>query len=147
MPQLDVFLDMVNKNAGEFGVTLLVSGRIVTGTLTPGKRGADWLKEVVLRAAHEGGHLAVPPRDWRPISETEAEAIRENDRVNREQAGAGEDQEDQITYASLCLRNATIHGSVPALNSNHPYLFVNTDSVAAFTIGFLGEPEKPPEDA
>ena len=45
------WVDWCEKNAGEVGVTLLVSGRVVMGTITPVPRYYMWRDEVLRRTS------------------------------------------------------------------------------------------------
>lgn len=132
-PLVDVWLRVVHQLGVEFGVTMLVSGRIVTGLLTPVQRYRRWEREVTTRAIRGRGTFALPSLDLPGISSAEAEEVRKEwPDLKTELDG---DEKEQGAFAYLCLRNAQIRDGGQVLR--FPMLLVSTQAVHTFMPGVL----------
>jgi hypothetical protein len=127
---IDSWLRVVHSTGSEVQVTLLVSGRRITGHLTPIQRYNEWEREVFSRAAREKGTFTLPTLELPPITPQ---------MVQRVVADWPKMEKDLDTpgggFALLCLRNATVHEAMPRNDWSCPLLLVATDAVAAFMPG------------
>ena len=57
---LNRWIRYVEATGHELAVTLLVGGTTISGYLTPRLRHDEWVKEILLRAVHEGGRSSIP---------------------------------------------------------------------------------------
>jgi hypothetical protein len=140
---LEVLVRMANTDGSEYGVTLLVQGRIVSGILTPNKRFGIWVEELAKSAATGKTVLPVtnPPR----VTSDEAQAIRE-DWQQFERTVLEQHQGQQAAaildhpYDQCCLREAKVFGTMAVFGSapvtgEYPFLLVDMTAISAFTYG------------
>ncbi len=122
--RLDTWVRTVNSGGTEYGVTLVVSGLIITGHLSPISRYHTWLDEVSSRARFGGG--ALPEGKLGPITERQsAEAI--------EAWGAMEESEDdQSTIEQVCLRDVTVLGAGNRA-ARLPFLLLDRRAISGFS--------------
>jgi hypothetical protein len=139
---IERFIFAAERHAFEMGVTLLIHGQVVTGTITPFRRFGRWMSEVQRRAALAGGKFQ-PPADAEmlALTESQAEEIREEwdarEANFRKERGLG-DNEDLALHMDLeyfCLRDAGIRAGSPMSWITVPYLLLRTASVDAFFPG------------
>lgn len=132
-PLVDSWLRAVHATGVEISVTLLVSGRLITGMLTPIQRYEDWEREVLRRAFLEGGKFTLPSVELSPITADYSEKVRKAwPDLERE---LYDDSREAKGFAYLCLRNATVHEPIPAASLKSPFVLVAVDAIAAFTPG------------
>ena len=74
---LNRWIRYVEATGHELAVTLLVGGTTISGYLTPRLRHDEWVKEILLRAVHEGGRSSIPAVEMEPITPEMAERVRE----------------------------------------------------------------------
>lgn len=122
------WIQIIESQGVEVNVTLLVSGCIVTGVLTPILRYHRWVREVVGRALQQRGTFRIPPAEMGPISQEES-----NEVIAKWKEDYPENPE--VDFNAFCLRNAEIQAGAPVNWEKRAYLVVATDHVAAFTIG------------
>ena len=145
---------LVNAHGTEFGITLLVQGRTISGTLTPNNRFGKWIEELLRGAA--AGKTRRPVEQTPGLSDEEIKAVREDwedferrvlDQYPAQKAGKLLDQ----VYDQCCLRDVKVYGMSKVfgqtqVTENYPYLMVRMASVAALTFGIYEvtkEPETP----
>ena len=125
---LETWIVTVNETGAEYGLTLVVSGTLVTGHLTPSLRYRDWLREVGRRATITRSKQHLPGSGIGPISEQQAERAR-----GEWQARPGADGE-QEPISRFCLRDAAVTCSADPSGWTHlPFLMVRLASVDAFS--------------
>ena len=124
-PLINNWLNVIHKHGGEMAVTLLVSGRIITGMLTPIQRYGRWEREVTARALLDDGKFTLPSLELGEMSPEESQGIKDDWPEQEERA------KDGFTY--LAIRNAEIRDSGSVFHC--PHLLVLTSAVAAFAIG------------
>jgi hypothetical protein len=131
---LNATIKMVEVTGGAISVSLLVSGVIVTGTLTPWKRYALSLQEVLSRAMHEGGgEQPLPHVPTGPISASLRNQVRaEWDASLAAEGVEADDDAIEHEFPQFALRDAEIRSGVAAYWSKLPYLVVTTARVGAF---------------
>ena len=133
---LEAWLKQVEEKPIEIGVTLLVSGRIVSGMLTPLCRYEKWQTEVLHRALLKGGKFPVPSSKIPPLTKKQMEDISKHPR-----------KWDVDSVAPvLCLRDVEIQTGVPASWEKRSFLLVSADSVDAFALGNGGLQELEDEE-
>lgn len=121
---LDTWVRTVNKGGTEYGVTLVVSGLIVTGHLSPISRYHAWLDEVSSRARFGGG--ALPEGQLGPISQRQsAEAI-------AAWAAIEESADDDYTIDQVCLRDVTVLGA-GSRAARLPFLLLDRRAISGFS--------------
>jgi len=140
---LNALVQIVNKHGVEFGVTLLVQGRTLSGTLTSNARFGTWVEELLKGVA--AGKTRIPVVETPGLSNEEVEAVRQDwkdfeRRVRERYTGTeAEDLLDQV-YDQCCLRNVKVYGMTAVMKQvqvteRYPYLMVKMVSVGAFTFG------------
>jgi hypothetical protein len=135
MKHLQDLIKTVEATGGEIGVTLLVSGVVVSGYITPWTRFVRWEREVLMRTAHEGGRSIalnfglgpIMPDDTREARESWDELVRE-----REKEGT---TEDDVHFDSFALRSAVAETSVNRDRWREFTYLVSADSVDAPHVG------------
>ena len=129
---LDKWLRLVHSTGCEVGVTLLVSGRVVSGLLTPVQRFTRWENEVTMRAVHGGGQFRLPSPGLGPPTKEECQAIVDEwEALERNEA----DEPDAKGWAFCCLRNAEVFDAIEGSQVKFPMLMVAMSKVAAYSIG------------
>lgn len=121
----DPFVQMVEQEGSEIGVTLIVAGRVVSGILTPRKRYFDWLRDSMDRTLKAGG-TATAIEEVGPMSEQQQDEVRA---AFLELHGDDPD----LSFRELALRDVSLDYGRASL----PFLLVETDFVAAMTLGAL----------
>jgi hypothetical protein len=140
---LSVLVQIVNKHGVEFGITLLVQGRTISGTLTSNARFGKWVGELLKGVAV--GKTRLPVVETPGLSKEEVEAVQQDwkdfERRVRERY-TGEEAEDLLdqVYDQCCLRDVKVYGMTAVLKQvqvteRYPYLMVKLASVGAFTFG------------
>lgn len=130
---LETWVQAVSESGEEYGVTLLVSGCLVTGHLTPMLRYHDWLRETGRRASLDPRHRRLPAGKIGPITEQQASRARAE-----WQAGA-RDFEQLQPPRRLCLRDAAVGQPGSTTDwARLPFLVVDLGAVAAFSPVRLG---------
>ncbi|MEZ0333667.1 MAG: hypothetical protein ACAI18_06645 [Gemmatimonadales bacterium] len=130
---LNRWIRYVEATGHELAVTLLVGGTTISGYLTPRLRHDEWVKEILLRAVHEGGRSSIPAVEMEPITPEMAERVRE-EWGDREAVEEGEDFDDPIQGIGpgCVLRNAEVRPPGPAMHwHTYPYLHVQVSAVEA----------------
>ena len=127
----------------EIPVTLVVSGKLVSGYVTSPLRFQKWSTEVIRRAQLAGGTYDVPDAEMQPLTESEkaelktiAEAARSKLSGQEMLEGEIEDPDLSEMMPILHLRNVFIEG----IGREMPYVAVQTDRIDALTIGHLEVP-------
>lgn len=127
---MDSYLRLVHSVGAEISVTLLVSGKRITGHLMPIQRYHDWFQEVMMRAVQGGGHFRVPSNILAPLTEQQSAKVRE------EWPGIeAKLEESYAPFETFCLRNVTVHEVPPMGNWECPILLISTAAVAAVMPG------------
>lgn len=121
----DHIVSLVEDSIGEVGVTLLVGGTVVTGTLVPLRLYAEWVADLISRGAAGERYISQPPRVPESIP---ADLIVE---IQRER----ESGEKAASFSRFCLRNATVRAGAGMHWVEHPYLLISAAHVGAFTVG------------
>lgn len=138
--ELNIWMKLAEGAGAEFNVTLLVSGTMVTGWLTPLVRYRNWATEVLQRLRLGGGKVKLPTGGMPPIAQKEV------DQAKAEYEKLTDGGKLEVVFPILCLRNAQFRVGVPSERPTHGYLLISTDAVNAFTLGAPDEPpEEPPE--
>lgn len=133
-PVINEWIRLVESSGFEMGVTLILHGVIVTGTLTPLTQYAAWFTEVLNRttASARGQSSAggIMP----------AMTIEQSEEVRRswKQRMRGEDMDD-VVFARCALKNVTLHQGHALLAVRFPYLLVNAAAVSAASLGIPGD--------
>jgi hypothetical protein len=140
-PIIDPWLRRVQASGAEIAVQLLVSGRRVTGFLTPYQRYDEWEFEVRRRALREGGHF-VARGDLGPISPKLSKRVADEWPALQAKMDA---DDDGAPNGLLCayVRDATIHEVVPMNSTRVPMLLVLAAEIAACSLGIPGEDHSP----
>lgn len=138
-----IWIQEIEKSGSEMPLTLVVSGRLISGFLTPSIRVMDWQGEV-LRRAQISGKFVVPPRIG-PMNEKQKNRAQEYQReLEEEAAKEGDesgDEQDIVSRAMqrvLYLRDATIHGFMPAGDRDVPFLAIALTAIDAYFLGAEG---------
>lgn len=132
-PLVDVWLRLVNRTGSEIPVTLLVSGKRITGFLTPLERFRSWEREVLARASRTAEGFSFPSEGLGPITPEMSKKVQdlwpelERDLESEPSSTAG------FTY--LCIRDATMHEVVPVASSHFPMLLIAAPAVEGFMPG------------
>lgn len=136
-PVIDPWLRIVHSTGAEISVTLLVSGRVVTGMLTPMQRWDVWEREVFRRTLlEEGGQFRLPSQEVDPPSEELVERVKSE--WESLEAEFYDDSSDTQGFAIAYLRNATVHSAVRGSHElRMPMLMVHVHSIAACTPGIF----------
>lgn len=123
---LETWVTEVNSLGTESAITLLVSGTMLTGFITPTHRYRTWLEEVASRAKF--GERALPRSAIGPISERQSELARQAWEEAERDGTAG------ASLEQFCLRDVTMmeHGA-EAKWTRVPFLVVNRSAVNAFS--------------
>jgi hypothetical protein len=137
--KLQDWVQVAEATGGEVGLTVLVSGVLVTGMLTPWPRYAAWSKEVTMRGMHETGPQALPDIPMGPISPEQAERARAD--YAAELSESGFDADETPEFPQFAMRDVTIRTGAGATWVRVPYLVVDTASVSAFFLGLVGPME------
>jgi hypothetical protein len=139
---IESWVRIIERQAREIGVTLVVHGVLITGIMTPFRRYGRWATEVFQRALLSGGSFEVPSGEMHELTATEADRLRaewkELEDEERKSEGLAPDEEVELDMdlSYFCLRNANIHaGVVPTSWFTLPYVLIRTASVDAFTPG------------
>ena len=127
-----LWLSTVYQHGIEVSVTLIVSGKRVTGLLSPVQRYLDWQEEVFARALSNHGQFKIPSTELGPMSESQRESI-----VARWPEMEARLQESNESFPVLCIRNAEVQESSAAYNWRMPFLLIPAEHVAAFSVGGL----------
>jgi hypothetical protein len=140
MKNLNTWIKLVEATGGEVGLTFLVSGVVITGTLTPWARYAAWSQEVLMRTLHEGGKQALPSTEIGPVPRAMTEKVRaEWESLVRD---SGEDPDTFAPeFPQFALRDVEIRTGLKGYWPTMPYLVVNTSEVAAFMPGTIAQPQ------
>ena len=110
----------------------MVSGRVVSGLLTPVQRFTHWENEVTMRAVHGGGQFRPPSPDLGPPTDYECQAIVDEwDARERDPA----DDLDSAGWSAFCLRNVEVFDAIGGKQVKFPMLMVAMSEVAAYSIG------------
>jgi hypothetical protein len=145
----DTWVELVESTGIEMPVTLLVSGAVLVGTLTPWLRYAMWQQEVSLRATHEVGSLGLPVMKIGPISRDLAMQIAESWEERKLTRSLppdyeNEDNQRELTFPEFALRDAEIRIGIPQTWRRYPFLVVRANTVQAM---FPAEIRQPDEDS
>ena len=125
---LETWIVTVNETGAEYGLTLLVSGTLVTGHLTPSLRYRDWLREVGRRATITKSKQHLPGSGIGPITEQQAE------RARGEWLARHASDDEQEPTARFCLRDVAVTCSADPSGWTHlPFLMVQLASVDGFS--------------
>ena len=139
MKALDRWIRVVQSAGTEVSVTVLVSGVLITGFLTPWARYTSWSQEVAMRAMHEGGTHPLPDAAMGPISEHMTARVRAE--WDAEVQEAGVDPDDYWpAFEQFALRDVEIRAGMKMYWPQVPYLVVSVSEVAAFMPGTIGQP-------
>jgi hypothetical protein len=135
-PLTDGWVHIIQSNAAELGVTIVVSGVVIEGTLTPAQRWAEWTGDVLSVALQLGGG----PIDGstEPMSPAQADRIREEWKQGGKAKAHAEDGETP-SFNTLYLRDTVIRSGIPADWRRVPFLAVSASHVSAFSIGTVTE--------
>ena len=135
--ELNIWMKLAEGAGAEFNVTLLVSGTVVTGWLTPLVRYRNWATEVLHRMRLGGGKVNLPTGRMPPIAQKEV------DQAKAEYERFSDGGKHDVVFPIMCLRNAQFRVGIPAERHTHGYVLISTDAVSAFT---LGAPDEPPDE-
>jgi len=138
-PMLQAFVDVMNGAGVQLGVSVLVGGTWLSGTLIPPRMFTEELGEYVLEAAGDGAQsiqtfFKTIGRSWFP-SESELE-IRGTGGAKTEKEGDAAD----LRPFHLHLRNARVVTAVGPVPDEGGYVRVRMDQVEGWLIGDLGPP-------
>jgi hypothetical protein len=137
--ELNPWIRMAEGVGAEFNVTLLVSGAVVTGWLTPLLRYRNWATEVLQRMRLAGGKVTLPIGRMAPIG------LKEIEQAKAQYETLSEGGTQDVQFPIFCLRNAQFRTGLPAERPTHSYVVIATDAVSAFTLGAPNEePQEPP---
>jgi hypothetical protein len=139
MRNLYIYLRLVEATGSEVGVTLLVSGVLITGILTPWARYTAWTKEITMRAVHERGPQGLPDVPMGPITPEITERVRAQWKADAAEAGMNPD-DFEPEYREFALRDVEIRAGMKPLWAKAPYLVLATSEVAAFTPLLIPQP-------
>ena len=138
-----IWIRAIEKDGSEMPLTLLVSGRLISGFLTPSIRAMDWQSEVLHRA-QISGKFVVPPRIG-PITEKQKDRaqryqkeLEERADQERDEGGDEQDATNRAMRSVLFLRDATIYGSVSARDRDVPFIAIALTAVDAYFLGAEG---------
>ena len=130
---LNRWIRYVESTGNEVGMTLLVGGTTISGILTPVRRYADWLAEVMNRADHEGGEMSLPTIEMPEITEQQSQRARDDWGEGGLTPG-GESLDDPVRERGpgCVLRNAEVRPPGPKTYwQTYPYLLIQINSVDA----------------
>lgn len=145
----DTWVELVESTGIEMPVTLLVSGAVLVGTLTPWLRYAMWQQEVSMRATHEVGELVLPVMKIGPISKELTKKIAESweeRKLTRSipPDSENEDNQQELSFPEFALRDAEIRIGIPRTWRRYPFLVVRANAVQAM---FPAEIRQPDDDS
>jgi hypothetical protein len=127
---LETWIQAVNETGAEYGVTLLVSGSLITGHLTPTVRYRDWLREVGRRASITKTRQRLPSSQIGPITEQQADRAR----AEWDAAKHSADLDRPPGVTRFCVRDAAVGRlSGPEGWTHFPFLVLALDSVDGFS--------------
>ena len=126
----------------EMSLTVLVSGVVITGVITPWARYQRWLTEVAMRAQYEGGRHSIPDLEIGPIPRSQAEEIRA--KYDDELRQVGREPDEPLDFPQFVLRDAVVRSGLPAAWSAVPFIVIQTAHVGAFTPIAISEPDSGP---
>jgi hypothetical protein len=141
---VELWVRLVETQASEIGVTVVMHGVVITGVMTPYERFARWTQEVFQRAAHSGGRFGLPNAEMLPPTPDEVERIRAEWKAREDEVrsaeGLGPDDEVDLDLdlSYFCLRDALVRAGHPDTWFTVPYLLLRTTSVDAFFPGKAG---------
>jgi len=142
---LERLVYLVNSGGTEFGITVMVRGRVITGMLTPNERFHTWMSRTLQQAAAAKDRMSVAVVDESRMSENEIEGIRRAWRYRQQDAldSPSSDAVQNLRHSqdNFCLRNARLWGSFRGISEmvRVAYLMLDLDSVEAFTLGELSQ--------
>lgn len=136
---LQAFVDVMNGAGVQLGVSLLVGGSWLSGTLIPPRMFTEELGDYVLDAAGENAasiqtFFKTIGRSWFP-SESEREIM-----GGRTEAPAAEGDANDNRPLHLHLRNARMVTAIGPVPEEGGYVRVRLDEVGAWLLGDLGPP-------
>jgi hypothetical protein len=134
-PVIDPWIRFVHENAVEVAVTLLVSGRLVTGMLVPTQRYERWEREVLKRTELAGGRFELPSLELPPMSKEDVAETRTRWPDIEQELYPDHAQEEGFAY--LCLRNARIYDVMNRSSIPLPFLLLSVHAVAALMPGLV----------
>jgi hypothetical protein len=142
-PIIDPWLKAVHATGSEISVTMIVSGRTMTGYLTPSQRYRLWEEEVLRRTGQGGGHFTLPSTELGPIDEKLQERVRA-EWPNLEKEVYEDGLPDSKGFAFACVRNAWIYDWRSSLPGplTLPMLLVSVHAVAACSPGVFDAEER-----
>jgi hypothetical protein len=138
---VELWVRLVETQASEIGVTVVMHGVVITGVMTPYERFARWTQEVFHRAARGGGRFGLPKAEMLPLTPEEVERIRaewkaREDEVRSADGLSPDDDVDlDLDLSYFCLRDAVVRAGHPDTWFTVPYLLLRTTSVDAFFPG------------
>lgn len=136
---VDSFVRMVHEHGVEMAVTLLVSGRRITGMLTANQRYMKWEDEILQRARHGGGGFTIPSLEVGDLSEDFWDEVRAHWPELEEKVYGGDNESGEGGFGVLCLRNAVVHeGRGDSAATEFPMLMLRADAVQGFMPGIHG---------
>jgi hypothetical protein len=127
------YFELVESHGVEIGLTLVVSGVVIVGVLTPRLRYRRWRDELFHRALLGKGQFRIPESEIPPISDSlRAEVVAEWERTNAEASATGSDPEEIETVVDYCcLRNAEIRAGMAMNWVTAPFLAITASSIDA----------------
>jgi hypothetical protein len=126
---LGAIVALAERNGVELPVTLIVSGKVVTGITTPKFRFDEWFVEIMRRAELNRGKPLAITGEMPELSPAQLEKVRSQAaQWDRDNPGVPMD------LKVVCLRNAEVVVSANSAN-RLPFLVVRLDQVSAYTIG------------
>ena len=118
---LQLLLRFIHKHRFSLPVTLVVSGKTITGMLTPNEVWGEWVSEIIRRSTLDSEGFKIPMNKV-PVKARQLDA--------EEQAAT-----DETIYGNLTLCNATVCEAMPVHDREVQYLSVSVHAVSAFTVG------------
>ena len=130
------WIDLCERGPTEVPMTLMVSGRVVTGFITPVPRYYKWRDEVMHRVGLGKGKFSFPAAGIGSLTEQQKEHIRKYwQELSAESAIAERDEHRVLRW--FVLRDATILGDTRSGDVASPFLEVAMDSVDGYALGFV----------
>ena len=142
MDHLQGIIKEVESSGREVGVTLLVSGVVVSGYITPWSRYQRWEREVGMRSLHEGGRSTTLNFGLGPITAAGTrEAQASWDRLVAERAREGRGEEE-FHFERFALRSAVAETGVNRDRwREFMFLVISADAVDAYFVGLQATEE------
>lgn len=124
---IDFAFSVVQATGDDFAVTLVVSGVVITGLITPWIRYQRWERETLMRTSYEGGHFVLPTQEAPPYP---VETRKQDAAEWKEMHGAIRFSPDRF-----CVSNAELQTGMRLYWVRVPFLVVKSAAVEAFSPG------------